>query len=209
MGLSGKIQPQSTRRGSTRNWTQAKRDRFACAYPTTVNAKLMERFKISYQQLVWLRRKMKLKKSPKLKQRSSQSGWFTKGNQSSNTRPMGFRKMRDGVLLEKVSSLGTERQNWRPVHRLIWERERGPIPAGFLVIFINKDVFDLRVENLELISPGDLSRRDEYLSYPREVRELIVLNHMIQRAAKERAREKSNGRRAKPSNCNFGRTARS
>lgn len=41
------------------------------------------------------------------------------------------------------------------LHRLIWERESGSIPKGYLVHHRNGDGTDNRIENLELISRAD------------------------------------------------------
>ena len=43
-------------------------------------------------------------------------------------------------------------------HRYIWEQQNGPVPAGMLVHHINHNKIDNRIENLELMSPGDHSR---------------------------------------------------
>jgi len=47
---------------------------------------------------------------------------------------------------------------WRPLARVVWERERGPIPAGCVVAHVNGDTRDCRIGNLVCVSRGDLWR---------------------------------------------------
>ena len=48
---------------------------------------------------------------------------------------------------------------WQHWNRVAWEEKHGPIPKGMNVVFVNGDNTDLRVENLELLTDGELSAR--------------------------------------------------
>lgn len=81
--------------------------------------------------------------------------WFQKGQRPPNELPIGSRVFsKDGYLMEKIrddlKSKACER--WRPVHQLLWEKERGPIPEGYVVTFLDGDNTNITIENLALVS---------------------------------------------------------
>lgn len=83
---------------------------------------------------------------------------YKKGHKSDTCLPIGSERVSpDGYLLRKVSDepYAPQFQNWRPVHRLIWEAEHGPIPDGYKVIFADGDKTNLKLENLRLVSNGE------------------------------------------------------
>ena len=43
-------------------------------------------------------------------------------------------------------------------HRMVWEKEKGPIPEGYVVAFKNQDKTDCRIENLILMSKSEMVR---------------------------------------------------
>ncbi|MCP9763828.1 HNH endonuclease signature motif containing protein [Lacihabitans soyangensis] len=49
---------------------------------------------------------------------------------------------------------------WKHWNRVTWEAEYGPIPAGYNVVFRNGDARDLRLENLEVLTDEELSKRN-------------------------------------------------
>jgi hypothetical protein len=75
---------------------------------------------------------------------------FKKGHKPVTTVPVGSERVdaKDGYTLVKTA----EPNVWKLKHRIIWERERGKIPSGHLVIFLNGDRSDIRIENLALIT---------------------------------------------------------
>lgn len=80
---------------------------------------------------------------------------FKPGSKPKNTDPIGTEKMlADGYIWVKVDDQSKVPKviNWRQKHRLVWEKEHGPIPEGYLIIFLdgNRKNFDL--DNLEMIT---------------------------------------------------------
>lgn len=74
---------------------------------------------------------------------------FKKGNQPSNHREIGSRRVTvDGYHEEKIA----DPNKWKQVHRLMWENAYGPIPKGENIIFLNGNKDDLRLENLEMVT---------------------------------------------------------
>ncbi len=93
-----------------------------------------------------------------------------------NYQPIGTERIsKDGYLERKVTddqSLVPARR-WRFVHVLTWEHHNGPVPAGHVVVFRNKDKSDTRIENLELISRAELARRNSMHRFPESVKRAI------------------------------------
>ena len=42
--------------------------------------------------------------------------------------------------------------NWRQKHRLIWEKEYGSIPEGYMIIFLDGNHENFDIDNLEMIT---------------------------------------------------------
>ena len=49
-------------------------------------------------------------------------------------------------------------QNWQRKCRLVWEAEHGTIPDGHMVVFLNGDTLDCRIENLACVSKAVAAR---------------------------------------------------
>ena len=88
------------------------------------------------------------------------SGSFRKGHRSANAVEIGTERIRYskgddiGYWNVKVCD-GKGNKNWVPKHRLIYEKEHGPIPDGCKVIFAdgNRENFD--IDNLVLVSSSE------------------------------------------------------
>jgi hypothetical protein len=71
----------------------------------------------------------------------------------------------DGTVRYWKNSLGVPMPmikvngRWEKWARVMWERNFGVIPPGMNVVFVNGDSMDLRVENLELLTDGELSAK--------------------------------------------------
>lgn len=111
-------------------------------------------------------------------------------------RPIGHERItRDGVLEIKVRDTRCTRHDYESVARLVWERERGPIPAGHLVVFrkgLHTTQFrDITAERLDCISPAENMRRNSrHTRYPPEVNRLIQLKGALNRKIRNREKER-------------------
>lgn len=77
---------------------------------------------------------------------------FKKGHIPANHLPIGTEVVKSGYQYTKVE----EPNVWIPTHRLLWERHYGPIPKGMAIIFLNQDRMDIRIENLAIVTQGEL-----------------------------------------------------
>lgn len=83
---------------------------------------------------------------------------FREGDKPHNWRPVGDERVDDnGYVLVKISDerFGGK-DNWRMKHRLVWEKENGPIPEGHSVIFGDGDKRNFDIDNLICITKGQL-----------------------------------------------------
>ncbi len=88
---------------------------------------------------------------------------------------------------------------WPLLNRHIWEQHKGPIPAGHNVIFKDGDRSNVAIENLELVSRGEMMRRNTiHNRYPKEMVNTIMLLGAIKRKVRERS-EKHDDRLTQPS----------
>lgn len=79
---------------------------------------------------------------------------FKKGNQPMNYRPVGSERVNiDGYIEIKIA----DPNKWRLKHRVIWEETNGPIPRGHALIFADSDKLNVSLDNLILISRGQLA----------------------------------------------------
>lgn len=80
---------------------------------------------------------------------------FKKGRPTWNARPIGYERIcsKDGYVLVKTA----EPSVFKHKHRIIWEKEKGQIPEGYVVAFKNMDRTDCRIENLMLMSKANMA----------------------------------------------------
>lgn len=82
---------------------------------------------------------------------------FKKGQRPTNYKKVGSRYLdkSTGFIYQKIQDHGTHPEKWKQVQRLIWEEHHGPIPEDHMIIFLNGDRGDLRIENLSLVTRGE------------------------------------------------------
>ena len=83
----------------------------------------------------------------------SEKGWFKKGNIPVGHKPIGSERIdnKDGYTLVKTA----EPNVWELKHRIIWEKENGPVPEGHVITFLDGDKSNISLDNLALITMAE------------------------------------------------------
>lgn len=119
-------------------------------------------------------------------------------HEARNYQPIGtLRLCRDGLLEQKVTDDPTvvPARRWVAVHRLVWERVNGPIPAGHAVVFkpgMRTAVEDeITADRLECITRRDLMLRNTVHRYGPEIAKVAQLRGAINRQINQRSKEQA------------------
>lgn len=118
---------------------------------------------------------------------------FKPGRHPRNWVPVGHERWCDGYLQRKVTDTGYPTRDWVPVHRLLWEAHNGPVPAGHVVVFRDRDRENIAIENLELVSRVELMRRNTVHNLPDEIKEVLNIKRAITRHINNVLKETSHG----------------
>jgi len=93
------------------------------------------------------------------------SGSFQKGSIPANLYEIGQERIsKDGYIEVKVNQRNpyTGAPTWfRFKHRLIWEAEHGPIPAGHAVVFLDGDRLNCDLDNLRCVPRSVLAHLNQ------------------------------------------------
>lgn len=117
-------------------------------------------------------------------------------SESANYVPIGsYRLSKDGYLEQKVTddpSIAPVRR-WTGVHRLVWESANGPVPKGHVVCFLpgrrSAELEKITLDALELVSRGELARRNHPRSRDPDLAKLVQIKGAITRQVNRIARE--------------------
>ena len=101
------------------------------------------------------------------------ASWFKKGHRPVNASPVGFRRKTPQKLAAcgKVLDSGmwkvkvAEPNQWEFEHRQLWERTHGAIPKGHALIFLDGDQDNIVIENLTLLSRGELAMLNKFYGH--------------------------------------------
>lgn len=106
---------------------------------------------------------------------------FKKGQLPKNTKA-------DGVITLRTDNRGIQYKwirvslaKWMPLHRHIWEAANGPIPKGKKLVFKDGDTMNCDLSNLELLSAGDLMKRNSIHNYPEPIARTVQLRGALNR----------------------------
>lgn len=89
----------------------------------------------------------------------SEKGWFRKGQDPINHRPVGSERIctKDGYTLVKVA----EPNVWKLKQRIVWEEAHGEVPENHVVLFGDGDKQNFDLDNLILVSRSQLARLNQ------------------------------------------------
>lgn len=86
---------------------------------------------------------------------------FKPGHIPANTKPIGCITVRNNSTRgSKYLHIKLSDRTWKEYHIHIWEKEYGPVPAGYILVFKNKDTMNVELENLEIITRGENAERN-------------------------------------------------
>ena len=106
---------------------------------------------------------------------------FSKGHLPANMHKEGHETLHaDGYMYKK------HKGTFRLKHHLIWERYRGKIPKGSIVVFKTKDTMNFKISNLELIDRVENMRRNTMHRFPVEVKETMRLLNKLKKVINEK-----------------------
>lgn len=104
------------------------------------------------------------KKMPKEIYKKCAGTMFKKGNTPINHKPIGTESVRTRKNRSNCTYVWVkvaEPHVWRMKHVLVWERHKGPIPKGMLVIFLDGDHLNCDIDNLALIDRATHARLNQ------------------------------------------------
>lgn len=91
--------------------------------------------------------------APVVKRNGASSTTWRKGNRPHNHRPIGSERLsKDGYIEVKTA----EPRTWTAKSRVIWERENGPLPDGYAVIFLDGNARNFEPSNLYAVKRREL-----------------------------------------------------
>lgn len=112
----------------------------------------------------------------------SKKGLFTKGHLPHNTKEsdlvISIRADKRGV---KYKFIRVSLAKWIPLARYNWEQVHGPIAKWMKMIHKDGDSLNCDLSNLELLTPGELMKRNSLHNYPKEIANAIQLGGALKR----------------------------
>lgn len=113
---------------------------------------------------------------------NSKNTRFKKGHKPHNTNPKG-----NGAIVIRRDTSGRDYKYirirkgvWELYHRILWEKEKGKIPDGYIVVFKDNNPLNTNIENLELITKAENMYRNSKHDYPKEIIPSLVLNKQLE-----------------------------
>ena len=106
---------------------------------------------------------------------------FPKGHVPYNTQPVGTIVTRKDVAGRTYQFIKISNANWMLLQRAVWMNAHGPIPKGSKIRFKDGNTMNCELDNLEMITEGDLMKANSFIHFPKEVIEVIRLRARLNR----------------------------
>ena len=109
--------------------------------------------------------------------------FFATGHSPHNEKHDGYERIdnKDGYVHVRIS-----KGKFKLKHRIIWEKEYGPIPKGYVIVFKNGNKYDFDINNLEMISMAENMERNRITKYPKEIYDAIKLKNKLKNLIHEK-----------------------
>lgn len=108
---------------------------------------------------------------------------FKKGHVPANHKPVASERIdEDGYMYIKIA----EHTRWVLKHRHIYEQEHGKLAPHMIVTFIDKDISNFAIDNLEAITKVENLERNRITKYPKPVQQAIKTLNKLWHAIKSK-----------------------
>ncbi|MBX2906196.1 MAG: HNH endonuclease [Taibaiella sp.] len=113
---------------------------------------------------------------------------FKSGQLPHNTRGDGDVSIRADKCGRKYKFVRIGLAEWRPLHRVEWEKRYGKIPDGLILVCKGTDTLDVNPDNWELINRVENMARNTVHNYPPEVQKSVQLMGVLRRQINKRTK---------------------
>ena len=111
-----------------------------------------------------------------------------------NPKPIGHEYIKDGYVFVKTEETPRGGQwNYKQKHRVLWEAENGPVPAGHILMFLDGDRQNCDLGNLELVTREELGIMIK-MNLRSEFAEITKTGILIARVISAMEKKRRNGR---------------
>lgn len=119
---------------------------------------------------------------------SGNAGSFEKGNFAFNRVPIGTIRKHGDYWMIKVRD-GKLNDNWQFLHHHIWEKEHGPVPEGYRLMFRDMNPDNVTLDNIVMVSIKDagVAAMKYGLTNDPEINDAIFNVTKLRRITKEKA----------------------
>ena len=119
--------------------------------------------------------------------------FFKPGHLPHNTKKNGVISLRKQTMrngqITFYQWVRISKAKWKMLHVLNWEKKYGKVPAGYIVVFKDKNTMNANLKNLELIALAENMRRNTIHNLPpdlkKSIRVITSLNRKIKKHEKQ------------------------